>query len=156
MENNFPPNAKKEDSRRLFFYLGTKCIKNACLFLLSFRSLADKYPPGFPNKKRYDTKEIGAGSHHHQTKQERERCTEAGKEVCERRAQEPAAAPVTTGAVAAASISSDVSEQEADAWAAYAAQYEDDGDDNEEGDEDDYDDYDEERDIEDALGLGTY
>jgi predicted RNA-binding protein with RPS1 domain len=49
--------------------------------------------------------------------------------------------------------------EDVDPWAAYAAASQgiDNGKDrDEEADEDDYDDYDEDRDIEDALGLGTY
>ena len=68
-------------------------------------------------------------------------------------------------AVAAGSTTSSgrqVSKDEEDAWAEYAAEYQtddtsqNDDESEDEDDDDDYDGYDEDRDIEDALGLGTY
>lgn len=109
----------------------------------------------------------------HQKRRE-EKDTTREKEAAETNAIETTAA-TAAGAVAVASASlsvvssvsaddDDVSQHEAHAWAAYA-EYANDDNSNEQEDDpyaeyaDDYkahDDYDEDRDIEDALGLGSY
>jgi len=74
---------------------------------------------------------------------------------------EPKAKNGAKSAASSTTVSTDVSsEMSAQELAEWEAHYSDDGGDDDEEDEDEvdgsYDDYDEERDIEDALGLGTY